>query len=394
MDQLPEELVRILGFQLDYTSLMKLCITSPRYNKLCNDDNFLRDKISQLQLVPGLGNMSTAELKSVYRLLGKGGKVYSKIGHPPAFANYSIYIPDPIIDISGSTGHRAAVTNKGEVYIWGDNVSRRLGLGLDPATYIKFPTKIPNLPKIVTVECGSYNTIFLTGRGEVYICGSNKFGQLGLGDTFNRETPTKIDGIPKIKKICCGINNIKALTVTGQIYVWGANFEGKLGLDDNVHRLRPTPLPGIDNVIDISLGEIGTTWVTNEGKAYIANHFAYNNLHPLLIDGPPNIMKIACGLSHLAVITGDGEVYSMGRNRWGQLGLDHGHDEDKLTKIPGLNKIINIFCGCQNTVAISGEGKLYVFGLVDPKDKHISDHYSRISKIALTTKITEFISVE
>ena len=394
MDQLPGELMRILGLQLDYTSLMKLCTTSPLFNKLCNDDYFLREKISQLQSVPGLVNMSTAELKSVYILLGKEGKVYSKIGYPPEFADYSIYIPDPIIDISGSTGHRAAVSNKGDIYIWGDNSCGRLGLGLDPNTYVKFPTKIPNLPKIVNVECGAYNTIFLTDKGEVYVCGSNIFGQLGFGDTVSRWIPSKIKGIPRMKKICCKEGHVAALAVTGQIYVWGTNFYGELGLGDTVHRSRPTPIPGFDNVINISLGEMRTTWVTNEGKAYIANHFTVKSLYPVLIDGPSNIRKIACGSNHLAVITAEGEVYSMGKNWRGQLGLSHNRDENELTKIPNLSKIINIFCGFDNTGAISQEGKLYVFGLVDPDDKYISKHYNRINKIVLTTKITEFIFVE
>ena len=40
--------------------------------------------------------------------------------------------------------------------------------------------------------------MFLDQDGSVYICGSNKYGQLGLGHTNFVGIPTKIEGLPQI----------------------------------------------------------------------------------------------------------------------------------------------------------------------------------------------------
>lgn len=116
-----------------------------------------------------------------------------------------------------------------------------------------------------------------------------------------------------------------------------------------------------------------------------------SSLYPVLIPGPSNIMSIACGTNHLAVITTEGEVYSMGEYYPDNLGPGHLQDRVKLTKIPNLSNIVRIYCGYNNIVAISSEGKLYVYGFTHLEDKSISQHYNRINKIVLTTTITDLI---
>ena len=46
-------------------------------------------------------------------------------------------------------------------------------------------TKIPlphNLGKIWQIACGWYDSIFTTERNEIYGCGGNHYGELGLGN--------------------------------------------------------------------------------------------------------------------------------------------------------------------------------------------------------------------
>ena len=55
---------------------------------------------------------------------------------------------------------------------------------------INSPQKNNNLSGIVAVGGGSENnSVFLDNAGNIYNCGNNEYGQLGLGDTEDRHTP-------------------------------------------------------------------------------------------------------------------------------------------------------------------------------------------------------------
>ena len=96
---------------------------------------------------------------------------------------------------------------------------------------------------------GSYDTFmasyFLTENGEVYTCGSNKFGQLGLGlandenTTRNYASKTSLSGV---KMICTGAGgtSILAATSADELYSWGNNQWGQLGLNNLIHTNTPT----------------------------------------------------------------------------------------------------------------------------------------------------------
>lgn len=66
---------------------------------------------------------------------------------------------------------------------------------------------------------------------EVWAWGNNQKGQLGLGDTVNRNKPVCIKLLNGrcTLKIAAGSNHSLALTSNSQVYAWGANNYGQLG---------------------------------------------------------------------------------------------------------------------------------------------------------------------
>lgn len=42
------------------------------------------------------------------------------------------------------------------------------------------------------VVCGYGHVLALSNKGEVYVWGANQLGQLGLGNKFNSNTPVKV----------------------------------------------------------------------------------------------------------------------------------------------------------------------------------------------------------
>jgi len=76
------------------------------------------------------------------------------------------------------------------------------------------------------------------------------------------------------------------------------------------------------------------------------------------------IKKIAGGVSHTVLLTKKGEVYSWGRNHYGQLG--HGIDDEMVEeprKIENIERVVDIACGALHTVLVTRDGVVYAFGL-------------------------------
>jgi alpha-tubulin suppressor-like RCC1 family protein len=94
---------------------------------------------------------------------------------------------------------------------------------------------------------GSYDTFmasyFLTENGEVYTCGSNKFGQLGLANnentTRNYASKTPLSGVTMMCTAAGG-TSILAATSGNELYSWGNNQWGQLGLNNQTHTNTPT----------------------------------------------------------------------------------------------------------------------------------------------------------
>lgn len=66
------------------------------------------------------------------------------------------------------------------MYTTGDNSKGQLGLGHLDAT--RAPKRVASEVPFIYVGCGSDHTITMTEEGQVYGCGCNRQGQIGLGE--------------------------------------------------------------------------------------------------------------------------------------------------------------------------------------------------------------------
>ena len=105
--------------------------------------------------------------------------------------------------------------------LWREQLWR---IGAGPTTQINSPQKNNNLSGIVAVAGGdSYFSMFLDKQGNIFTCGCNPIGQLGLGDKNDRHTPQKVNNIPPMSHILfllaiqrciiCGLWIVKELWV-------------------------------------------------------------------------------------------------------------------------------------------------------------------------------------
>ena len=87
--------------------------------------------------------------------------------------------------------HSLLLKNDGTLWSCGLNNYGQLGLG-DDYNRTTFTQVTTNINDIKEIYCGDYHTIILENDGTLWGCGYNEYGQLGLGDTTNRTTFTQI----------------------------------------------------------------------------------------------------------------------------------------------------------------------------------------------------------
>ena len=127
--------------------------------------------------------------------------------------------------------HMAAINEKGECFLWGNNQDKGNltgQIGSDSITSTYIPQKLGLAKKIVKVSLGFNFSVFLSTEGKVYTIGSNNFGCLGRNldkdfDPVPQSIP-ETEGFLRIIDICAGSFHILAKTKKGSLYAWGQNI--------------------------------------------------------------------------------------------------------------------------------------------------------------------------
>ena len=190
---------------------------------------------------------------------------YSSLGQLGVGSFYDKNKPTPILNfnnitqISAGGYHSLFLNNDGNVYSCGyvDWEQLRVPKWEDQPS----PVIIENLNNITQISAGRYHSLFLNRDGHVYSCGRNDNGQLGLGNYDYTNIPILIedfDGINygqiRITKISAGGHHSLFLTNTGDVYSCGRNDIGQLGLGNTDPKNIPTLIEDINNISKISSG--------------------------------------------------------------------------------------------------------------------------------------------
>ena len=272
--------------------------------------------------------------------------------------------------------HMAALCEDGTLYVFGCNAFGQLGLG-DTKRDTKrswTPAPLPAGAKPTHLACGGEHTAALCEDGTLFVCGHNYHGQLGLGDTKGRPswTPTPLPVGAKPMQLSCGGNHTAALCEDGRLYVCGSNVFGQLGLGKYTVRwslwtLAPLPTGAAPTQIacgvhhTAALCEDGTLYVCgiNENGQLGLGDRSSRVLYSWTPAPPPAGAKptyLACGLAHTAALCEDGTLYVCGANDEGQLGLGDTTDRSSWTPapLPAGAKPTHLACGDHHTAAFSG----------------------------------------
>lgn len=174
-----------------------------------------------------------------------------------------------------------------------------------------------------SISAGAGHSLAINSRGELYSWGNNDTGQTGLA-TFSGATlsPTKVGMFDNWQSVFAGYINTFAINNLGELYAFGLNANYQLGLGDTTNRNVPTKVG------------VATNWIKAEGSG----------------DG----FSIA--------LNSDGELWAVGKNTAGQLGLGDTTQRTSFTKIGSANNWIDFATGWQHVIALNADGELWAWG--------------------------------
>ncbi|XP_072553900.1 probable E3 ubiquitin-protein ligase HERC4 isoform X2 [Paramormyrops kingsleyae] len=225
--------------------------------------------------------------------------------------------------------------------------------------------------KVVQVACGDNHSVLLTQDGQIFTWGCNSSGQLGLG---NRKPSTRpqsqlaLAGIP-LAQIAAGGDHSVALSVSGAVFSWGSNRRGQLGLGDMTDRNSPVPVRSLHGkkTIYISCGAEHTATLTQGGVVFtfgsgdfgqLGHNSDRDELRPRLVAelwGAP-VTQIACGRYHtLTYVASLKTIYAFGHGQQGQLG--NGLTTDQNIPLPVHLPTEHRECGLRRILA--GENQCF-----------------------------------
>uniref|UniRef100_A0A453D4F1 Protein RCC2 n=2 Tax=Aegilops tauschii subsp. strangulata TaxID=200361 RepID=A0A453D4F1_AEGTS len=306
--------------------------------------------------------------------------------------------------MSASAAPEKAAGSGGELLYCGatnfDAINRKLAGGMQGN--LVSPTRLRSLMGVDIVSvasgCTACHCVALGADGRCYTWGRNEKGQLGHGDTLQRNLPTVVSELSKYKiiKASVGKNHTVVVTDDGKSFAFGHNKFGQLGTGSLKNEIEASPVPClVTEVTGVACGGDFTVWLSSvEGSTILSaglpqygqlGHGTDNEYNTkdssvkLSYDPQPRpraiaalsektIVKVACGTNHTVAVDSSGFVYTWGYGGYGRLGHREQKDEwqPRLVEIFQRHNVLPpnaiLSAGSANCACTAGGGQLYMWG--------------------------------
>jgi len=239
------------------------------------------------------------------------------------------------------------------------------------------PTRLKALEgvKVMFVAAGPAAVHCLVGdaSGNLYTWGRNEKGQLGHGDSVNRNRPTVVEELKGkfVVGAAGGRHHSLAYTREGEAWAWGLNQQGQLGIGSikkaatkGFEHIENKPVKAmVERCVGAAAGIDFSLWIAGGGKLYSAgspqfgqtgdgSDHAYNakdssiaivyepqptpKLVPAL--AAQTVTRVAAGHQHAIAVDDAGSAYTWGNGGYGRLGHRVQKDEFAPRKLEDLSK--------------------------------------------------------
>ena len=253
--------------------------------------------------------------------------------------------------------HMIIIDYNNDIWICGRNNHGQLGLGYKDERN-QF-TKISDF-KVQQASVGREHSTFIDLNNNIWTFGHGQYGQLGLNDDENRNVPTQILNL-KAKEISAGDNYTILIDLENDLWSFGSNVTGQLGLGNIIRAKIPTRIPNI-KAKQVSAGESHTILIDLENNVWT---FGNNSFGQLGLGDKENrntptqipdlkAFQVTAGYNYSVVLDLNHDIWTFGLNRMGQLGLGDNKERIIPTKISNIKALqISTSQGCAMLIGTS-----------------------------------------
>lgn len=238
--------------------------------------------------------------------------------------------------------------------------------------------EVPNYEAPGTVVASAGLTAVIGQNGDLFTMGLNNRGQCGVGYTSNNVwVPQQVMGLSEgyaaegreyvyqafpMTQVALGLQHGYAVCSQGNLYSWGKGDRFQLGQDDAFDTFSMTK--------DASI---------SEHARHIRKAFDLDERERPDFFFLPRAVQVASGFHHGAVLTETNQVYVWGKNVLRPLRADKekkkvASDSRAPTPLKGLPsklQVVSIACGSHHTAILMEDGSVYAVGICTDTTREI-----------------------
>ena len=233
-----------------------------------------------------------------------------------------------VTELSCSTNSRTVmlIDKNGFLYSYGANDQQQLGW-VCPASYSSEPGRVvlPEQCRAVHVACGAGHAVLVDALGYVLTWGSNTFKQCGYdynsitGEGLVVKFPVPLACMSEVTAVAAGDTHTLMLTKSGQLWVCGNNHSGQLGLPFSIESSLPVHIDLPFRVVGITAGAECSLVLSEEGEVWMSGSltedftfFTFTKIVSSETTG--RVSRIVAGGHSIVFVTATNRVYVLGDN--------------------------------------------------------------------------------
>ncbi|MCX7621070.1 MAG: hypothetical protein N2037_09545 [Acidimicrobiales bacterium] len=261
--------------------------------------------------------------------------------------------------VDGGSDHILAIRDDGTLWAWGVNDAGQLGTG--DTTDRNTPVQIGTATDWQFVDAGWRRSVAVRANGTIWEWGS------GTGSS----SPAQVGSDQDWRNATAGNGFTLAIKTDGSLWGWGQNGFGQLGLGDFDTRSQPSSGDHNELWRDASAGPYGGIALRDDGTLWRWGAFRFVDSYgdtslPAQVGTDSDWSRITvggfAGRMFALAIKQDGSLWGWGANESGQLGLGDLNDRLVPTRIGSDNDWAQVDAGMSHVLAVKNDGSLWAWG--------------------------------
>lgn len=201
------------------------------------------------------------------------------------------------VRVALGSDHHCAISTDFRAQCWGSNDKGQLGIGKDISTSKNSPIPVAGLQRgVVQTAVGNKHSCALSSQGGVKCWGWNSIGQLGNGTTADSSSPVDVAGLEAgVVSIAASSDTSCALLESGTLKCWGANASGQLGNGNTENKDTPVEVSALkdavksfsmkaDVVCAIDKSDVAWCWGKGSSSGRLGNGASQNSSVPVKVN--------------------------------------------------------------------------------------------------------------